>query len=478
VLIAQSEGEDGVRTWVENRPASNLAKWKEASLWLARGARDQRDFRADVYLCLKTDYLVSDFEYEFCRALAEAARRYCWGAKLYVAVDQTVDLTREQRDLPHLVAWFDQMQEGRQRPTDILLVNVDRMARLDPDDVMELRRMHDELRQARDESARRYEAVPGLLVPDQWHCWTASREYRTWLEDVSANDARNLIIVLRDGRYVKAAVDQARAKIRDQAGGRCVIGRLGTGKLSAGVIKLAQEYNVPVISFRGLLELRYFLMRLNRLCQQPGRTEALSRTVEAVSVTRPVFHVGSDRRPRLLITSAFHPAEHEANSLDAVTDVGLVSRAAPAEAECHVHPYFRAADLPALLKRMPELTAWLHLGHGGASGLKDIAGDTIGLDEWFASLQHSAARLPLLVLSVCESAAVARRFAESGVGVAIGFEKKVLPEVCRPLSEAVVHAALSHGGCSGAILRAYDEVIKLHAENAAVSKPRAFYSVL
>jgi hypothetical protein len=232
------------------------------------------------------------------------------------------------------------------------------------------------------------------------------------------------------------------------------------------------------LRFRGLLELRYFLRRLNRLCQVEGRAQALSQTVAAVPVSRPVFQFGSARRPRLLITSAFNPADCEVNCLDAVTDVGLVSRAAPADADCYVQPYFRAADLPALLRRMPELTVWLHLGHGDASGLKDIAGDTVRLDEWLASLRHCAARLPLLVLSVCESAAVARRFAEAGVGVAVGFEKKVLPELCRPLAEAVIPAALSHGGRREAILRAYDVVLKLHAESAAASGPKAFYSVL
>lgn len=472
VLIAQTEGTDGILRWVEQRPAPNFAKWREASLWLARGAREQRDFRADVFMCLKAEYLVDGIEYEFCRELCEAARRYCWGAKLYIAVAEAIDLSRERLDnLPNLVVWLGEVHEGPQRPTDILLAKFNHMAPLETYHIKDLRR-------ARDESVRRYEMLPGLLVPDQWHCWAASREYRPWLEDVSANDARNLIIVIKDGKYVRAAVDRAREKIEVRGGERCVIGCLGGKELSAGVVELAQEHNVSTLRFRGLLELRYFLRRLNRLCQAEGRAQALSRSVEAVPVSRPVFHFGSDRRPQLLITSAFHPADYEANCLDAVTDVGIVSRAVPAEAECYVHPYFRAADLPTLLKRMPDLTAWVHLGHGDASGLKDIAGDTIRLDEWFASLRHSAARLPLLVLSVCESAAVARRFAESGVGVAVGFEKKVLPEVCRPLAEAVIPAALIHGGHRGAILRAYDEAIKIHAESAAASGPRAFYSVL
>lgn len=472
VLIAHAEGEEGVRKWVENPPAAKQAEWQAAARWLARRARDQRDFRSDVFLCLKDDYLVYDFDYEFCRVLAEAARRYCWGARLYVAVADGLDLNRTQLDnIPHLITWFSGLHEGRWRPTDVLLAKFDRMAPLYDYHVPNLRR-------ARDLSARRYEMLSGLLVPDQWHCWAASKEYQPWIEDVSANNARNLMIVIKESRSVRAAVSQARAKIEGLAGGRFVIGCLGKGEVSRGVTELAREHNVPVVSFHGLWELRYFLWRLNRLCQGQWQPEALSQTVEAVPIRRAVFQSVDGRRPRLLITCAFDPDNHARNFLDAAADVGAVSRAAPGYAECYVHPYFRAADLPDLFKRLPELTVWLHLGHGDGSGLKDITGDPIMLYDWFASLQQSAPRLPLLILSVCQSAPVARQFAEAGVGVAIGFEKEVLPEMCRSLAESVVPAALNYGGSREAILRAYNQAFKHNREGSAISRPKAFYSVL
>src|ERR1044072_2146689 len=121
VIIAQ--GEEVIRRWVENPPTVKYYEWQEASRSLARRAKEQRDFRSDVFLCLKGDnYLGYDFDYEFCRALAEAAGRYCWGAKLYVAVDDGLDLNKDQLDnIPHLVTWLDELHEGRRRPTDILL---------------------------------------------------------------------------------------------------------------------------------------------------------------------------------------------------------------------------------------------------------------------------------------------------------------------------------------------------------------------
>ena len=97
VLIVQTEGEENVRQWNEPGPYPQQREWQQAALGLARRAIDQRDFRADIFLCLKADYLVNKFEYEFCRALVEAARHNCWGAKLYIAVDERIDLKPEPR---------------------------------------------------------------------------------------------------------------------------------------------------------------------------------------------------------------------------------------------------------------------------------------------------------------------------------------------------------------------------------------------
>jgi hypothetical protein len=469
VLIVQIDGEEGVRRWVESGPFPKPTEWAAAALDLAQRAKDQRDFRAEIFLCLKADYLFDQFKYDACRALSEAARHYGWGAKVYVAVDETIDLKPEQFDnIPHLVTWLSELHDGANRATDIVLANFDRMSGLQPYHIRDLRR-------ARDESASRYDMLPDLIIPDQWHCWAASNEYQPWLDDLSAIDARNLFIVIKDGSNVRKAVRQAKQKIEGQRGGQFVLACLGRGELSRTMVEFGRTQRIPILNFRGLLELRYFLLRLNRLCQ--GQAEALAQTIEAVIVERKVF-LGSTNRPRLLITSAFHPGQYQTNCLDAVRDVGIILRDAPGHAECYVQPYFRAADLTDLLKRTPELTAWLHLGHGGESGLRDIDGNPIKLEEWFARLQHAEARLPLIFLSVCQSASVARKFAKAGVGVAIGFENEVLPEICRRLAVSVISAALNNSGNRRAILQAYNEVFQRAPEVATIFKAKAFYSVL
>lgn len=477
VLVVQTESEGGFCHWVEGGPAPQLAEWERAALWLARRASEQRDFRADIFLCLRGDYLVDKFEHEFCRALTEVARRYGWGTKLYIAVDETIDLKPEQLDIiPSLSMWLKELTQSGYRATDLVLANFHRMTELEQYHVTDLR-------WARDESASRYDMLPGLITPDQWSPWAASREYQPWLEDISEKGARNLMIVIkgsgamgRESRPLKRAISCAKEKIEELPNGRFVLCWLGRGIVPEDVVKLSRRYKIPILRFRGLLELQYFLVRLNLLCR--GQAAALTQTVEAVTVEKQVFRFWHRRRPRLLITSAFHPDESETNCLDAAKEVGEIMRAAPANAECYIHPYFRAVDLPDLLKRMPELTAWLHLGHGDASGMKDVGGGLIDLGEWLARLQHSDMPLPLVFLSVCESAAVARKFAAAGVGVAVGFEKKVLPEICSALAVPTIFAALNSGGSRRAILQAYDAALKDTQWGTSIFKPKAFYSVL
>jgi hypothetical protein len=55
----------------------------------------------------------------------------------------------------------------------------------------------------------------------------------------------------------------------------------------------------------------------------------------------------------------------------------------------------------------------------------------------------------------CESEKIARQFAQTGVGVAIGFKKKVLLKHCWAISEEVIPTAIKTHGDRLAILEAF-----------------------
>jgi hypothetical protein len=472
VVVLQAGKDRLIHRWFESGASLNQLEWERTALEVARRAIYQPDFRVDIFLCLKADYLVSNFDHDLCRALSEKARAYGWGAKLYIAASADIDYKPHQREIiPYLVEWFDEIHHQQYRATDVVLAGFDRASMIEDYHLADLRR-------ARDESVSRYDLMPGLIIPDEWHCWAASSNYQSWLADVFASDARNLILVVHaiktSGKLLSQALQKAEEKIRENPRRRFLLGVISRKEIPPALVALGNAHRIPVVQFRGLIELRYFFLRLNRLC---GRQSAmLSDRVEAVPLDNQIFRFANRHRPRLLLTSAFNPEHHATNCLDAVNDVAEIVRHAPAHAEYDVYPCLRATDFPNLLRRMPDLVAWVHLGHGEESGLQDSDGNSIKIEEWFARLQHHGVSLPLAFLSVCHSAATARRLAQAGIGVAIGFEGKVLPKACRDLSRQVVRAALDSNGSRRAILQEYNQQCS-QLEGLRFFRPKAYYAV-
>ena len=477
VVILQAGRQIVIRHWEESGFYPNLHEWKQTALDLARRAATQQSFRAEIFLCLKGHYLVADYGYETCLLLLKVARQYGWGSKIYIAVDEQVDFHHDQLNyLPQLIVWLDKVHHLQHRATDIVLANFNREEEIHQYHISDLRR-------AGDDSMIRYGQMSGLIIPDEWQCWAASsKEYGKWLEDTSEPDGRNLIIVIAaiksGGKILSNAIKRAERKIIAQAGRRFALGIVSRNKLPPEVEELGAKYRLPILKFRGLLELRYFLLRLNRHClPQAVQVDPFARTVDAVPVESRIFQLGNSSHPRLLITSTFHPDDRSGVScLDAVLDVAEISSGAPARADCYVYPSLRTSDLPDLLKKLPDLTAWVFHGHGDRYGLKDFDGNLINIDEWFYQLKYSNVRLPLIVFSVCQSSGIARKFAQAGVRVAIGFENDVLPEICRTLAVHVVTAALESNGDQKTILLAYNKVCRI-LQGIRIFKPRAYYSI-
>lgn len=378
VIVLQAGKDILIRRWFESGNFPNKHEWERTAIEVARRAIYQPDFHVDIFLCLKGDYLVGVFDHELCQLLSEKAREYGWGAKLYFAASADIDYKPQQLDvIRYLVEWLDEVHHQQHRATDVVLAGNDRASEIEDYHLADLRR-------ARDESVSRYDLMPGLIIPDEWHCWAASSNYQSWLEDVFSRDARNLILVVHairtNRRLLANAIQEARKKIIENPGSRFLLGVISRKQIPPELLALGAEHRIPAVQFRGLIELRYFLLRLNRLCRR--QSSILSGRVEAVPLDSQVFQLGNRHRPRLLITSTFHPEHHEANCLDAVIDVSEIVRKAPAHAEFYVYPCLRGADFPDLLKRMPDLVAWVHLGHGDESGLQDPEGNYIKIEEW------------------------------------------------------------------------------------------------
>ncbi len=122
---------------------------------------------------------------------------------------------------------------------------------------------------------------------------------------------------------------------------------------------------------------------------------------------------------------------------------------------------------------------WVHLGHGhGEEGLEDAEGRKISPERWIDSFRGRERRMAMALLLSCRSAQTARRLAEAGAGVTIGFEDDVVSNESRSLAAKVVAAALASGGNRAAILATFYTEQKGLTADGSGSRPIAFHPEL
>jgi len=140
------------------------------------------------------------------------------------------------------------------------------------------------------------------------------------------------------------------------------------------------------------------------------------------------------------------PNEESGHSAAAAREVGAMLRGLPFHLDLLVHPCVTCESLPDLLES-GRFTAWIHLSHGDVTGglyepqLKEYASP----QRWLTCFTAYKSSLKLVIFSSCESAHVARLFAEAGVGVAVGFRSKVLVRATGILAQRVVPTAMREG---------------------------------
>lgn len=259
------------------------------------------------------------------------------------------------------------------------------------------------------------------------------------------------------------------------------------GRLFVAVRSRKKEYNLESLVkskfpghepfyFNSTIEWVYSFLRLNPawprrapgdlagLAPDDGGVEWVSGAEGATISSKP-----NTGKQVLLATCAFRftrkmafkvPGEELARArrhcLAASTEIGAVKRNLPFHIGVEVHHCITSERLPQILNRRP-FTAWLHLGHGErGSGLKDeLTNQFISPAMLTGCFRGYHGSLRLIVFSACESADIARAFAELGAPVAVGFENKVLNEAARQVSAALMPAAFQGDDTQAAILEAF-----------------------
>ncbi len=491
VVILLERSEEIVRVgeglWREyDRPNIDLTRWRQLALELARRAADGAHARAEIFLCLGERHLVESYDHAFIEELLKTANNSSWGGKVRLVADQHIEGYLEHLEtVDSLKIWLVAARDSH--AVDVSLASFERDGNEE--------HLPSPLRRAGDSSEVRYRVLPRLVAPGQWEVWPASKDVANLLREARGQTehyvpGKNLLIVVsRDSSTSFLAKQRIGELLAKHPEGRFALGVLGNtskpdpvkgreARLPNWVAGLSKEFPfVNVVEFGGLLELRYFLLRLNEFCPTdlwpaPGNVESV-----ALSPRPGALHV-PNYSPNLLITSAFNPSERKRNCWESSQDVGQLLKTVAFRPNYLVHPGLRKDDLRGLFKAMPEPTAWLFLGHGhGHRGLQDADGKIYKAEEWLKALVGNCHSLPLAFFSACSSADMAKRFAVAGVGVTVGFKGRIMPEPCRLMANRVIRAALDSHGNREEILRAFQAGCRELQKDYGRIEPRAFYAV-
>ncbi len=479
-----------------NRYQFNEQKWQDCA-----GELQARQHHAGlppwVFLRLRDRHLAGQYDREYLRELLQIAGDYSWGAELYLLVDDTIG--REPRGIAlrqraSLFHWLETAAAGG--VTDLLETRFSRYNNTAPN--------FSQLQGLADDAQERVEVLHEMLRAG--HPWRYFIPRKDSLSDLleehfsatalpelatapgvvtvfhrfpSVSDLAEAVQHTPQARHLVALCNPVEGEDKHLRELRDFCGR--------------QPARLKCLEFSGPFELLYFLVRLERGWLAEQRTENhLAKAgqqvgqIEAVRLNAELVFNQNSPKPVILLMNAF---DQGADSWEAARDVRRIKQHAPPGTAFFVRPALESHKLPELLvpilQQHTGLTVCYYLGHGDhQAGLQSGPGQRKEAAElWLARFQGTyRGSLPLIFFAACESALVARRFAEAGVGVAVGFEGEVMPEACQLLAVPVVKAALETNGARDEILKAFQAgCLKLQASERqpgefGQSGPVAYYS--
>ncbi len=443
VLISQRGSGRVLKHWVEDdATALRREEWEHASsLWPESCLADQGE-PMQVFLCVSREWLSEGYEENFIRRVVGKIHASMWGAKVYLVIEHDAEQPIPSfggfggtRTTPP--RWFETLLDSG--VDDILQWPVRTTANYS-------------------EAAARSEARMRKLVTDvpnrQWKCVikeppNLAAGQQSFLSPYLAGslnklNAENCLLVFqekREGymRFIRRALGQ-------RPGYKVIVGVVDQiEEPPPDLEEFCREHGYELIRFHGLIELYYFLRRLNGI----NGSEATPVQV----VANPTFRSHS---PQLLITYSY-TANDKRGCLVAANDVWELTKDLRGQAKVKIYPAVKCVKLADILNELKQVLAWVHIGHGDeVKGLQQADDELFkSAEDWLDSFAGYQSSLALAMFSSCCSAHVAKRFAEAGAGVSIGFAQDVHKDSCVELTKRVVKATLESNGSREAILEAF-----------------------
>jgi len=469
VLILQQGFREFVDTWTENTQSSpNVEKWKESStFWPKRLLQGQLE-PMQVFFCLDEKVLKEGFETPRLHRLIQQAHYAMWDANLYFVVEkgwQPVWLDPEELE-PY--RWMEDLLENK--VADILEMSV---------------KSSSNYTEAAKRSRERMDKLPRDRTHHQWKCLFQDLQMLTIEEErllapyLVESPARlagdNCLIVFRFQK--EGYLIQLQQMVEGVQAGELMIGWVDRLRPPKDLESFCSSKGYELVWLHGIAELYYFLQKLNRppLAISPVTHERLlGKEATPVRVVNSRFR---PYNPQLLITHSYLSAEAD-NCFTAATDTWELIGDRADNVKVEIYPAIKSVKLAAIVSQFDHLMAWIHIGHGDAEkGLQQSDDELfMSASDWIKSFAAYKFSLPLVLFSSCYSRTVAQKFAEAGVGVAIGFTEAVNKRVCAELTKRVVNAALKFNGERIAILMAFLDGHDVLTTVDSKAAPVAFWS--
>ena len=450
-VMISYRGSMKLQSWIDDTDNEKdcVSRWENcANEMISRTKKDQEHCQIEVFLFLQWGFWN---EFKTLKNHLKLIHQNTWlSNEIYLVIDRRFGKQPEYDfEGAILDEWFN----------EIIGLSFDDILQTDVENLIEynegtLEKLKHLVSISRD---RRRTLNEWLTRSDDWNyeiLWTFGR-LKNFIGEIKDKPASGEIldtIVILDGGW-KICRRQIQT-VLESIGGEKLIA-VCTTEMERELKDYAEDAKLKVLKFSGFFDIRYFLHLYYFLRADELKVVSLSATPFSIPIAETSDAEESERifgnnnyasLKANLISSAFDPKNFGLYKklLTPQASRSLFDLFSRTENNKFVLPIVTVDNLGEHLEEMPQdLLVWVHFGHGKTTGLQSSDGFFYSTDEWLKSFRGKGKSLRLAFFFSCESGNVAKKFAASGVTMAVGFEEKVEMEDCMKLAKIIVPLALS-----------------------------------